>query len=72
MTLDQRQALLAEIARIELSLDGGPAQQREYGLRGGKASAGVTPNEAIAVDTTRDLIVRAKVALTGRPFIRPR
>jgi len=66
MTSSERQALLVEVARIELLLEGalsdtqGPMSDRSL------SAPSNSFDRAAAIETTHDLIVRAKVAITGR------
>jgi hypothetical protein len=66
MTSTERQAILADIARMELLFEDALANQPEtvFGLSPTPASKSF--DSSAAIDTTRDLIVRAKVAITRR------
>ena len=66
MTFTERQAVLADVARIELLFEDVVAN-----LAGPAFGSSPTPESrsfdcSAAIEATRDLIVRAKVAITGR------
>lgn len=66
MALQERQLLLAQIARIELELEN-DLQTRPVLISTAQPDVRSTGfDDRVAVDTTRDLIVRAKVTLTAR------